>query len=139
MVVIFAQPQAWTLDCRYTSVCACLLCHARLIATPWNGAHQAPLSMALLQSKLRGWVARPSSRGSSQPRDLPNPGIKPRSPALRAVSLLLSHQGSPPLSSIPVRLPFLCSTGLLDFLVHWTHLVLLVASIHSSIQLPNVC
>ena len=69
MVVIFAQPQAWTLDCRYTSVCACLLCHARLIATPWNGAHQAPLSMALLQAKTLEWSARPCSRDSSQSRD----------------------------------------------------------------------
>ena len=29
------------------------------------------------------------------PGDLPNPGIEPRSPALQAGSLLLSHQGSP--------------------------------------------
>ena len=29
------------------------------------------------------------------PGDLPNPGVEPRSPALRADSLLLSHQGSP--------------------------------------------
>ena len=28
------------------------------------------------------------------PEDLPNPGIKPRSPALQADSLLLCHQGS---------------------------------------------
>ena len=29
------------------------------------------------------------------PGDLPNPGIKPESPALQVDSLLLTHQGSP--------------------------------------------
>ena len=35
--------------------------------TSWTVAHQAPLSMGILQSVL-DWVAMPSSRGSSQPR-----------------------------------------------------------------------
>ena len=69
MVVTFAQPQEWTLDCRHTRVCTWWLHHARLFATPWTGACQAPLSMELLQAKILEWVARPSSRGSSQPRD----------------------------------------------------------------------
>ena len=34
---------------------------------------------------------------------LPNPGIKPRSPALQADSLPLSHQGSPYCDSITVQ------------------------------------
>ena len=36
---------------------------------PWTVAHQAPLSMGVLQARLLEWVAMPSSRGSSQPRD----------------------------------------------------------------------
>ena len=33
-------------------------------------AHQVPLSMGILQARILKWVAMPSSRGSSQPRDL---------------------------------------------------------------------
>ena len=32
-------------------------------------AHQAPLSMGILQARRLEWVAMPSTRGSSQPRD----------------------------------------------------------------------
>ena len=32
-------------------------------------AHQAPLSMGILQARILEWVAMPSSRGSSQPRE----------------------------------------------------------------------
>jgi len=48
--------------------------------TPLTGAHQAPLSMVILQTILE-WFAMPFFRGSS------NPGIKLRSPALQADSL----------------------------------------------------
>ena len=41
----------------------------RLFATPETVAHQAPLSMGFLQARILEWVAMPSSRGSSQPRD----------------------------------------------------------------------
>ena len=37
--------------------------------TPWTIAHQGPLSMGILQTRILEWVAMPSSRGSSQPRD----------------------------------------------------------------------
>ena len=46
----------------------------------------------ILQARILEWVTMPSSR------DLPNPGIKPMSPAAPALqmdSLLLSHHGSP--------------------------------------------
>ena len=52
-----------------------LLCYdeslscVRLFATPWTAARQAPLSVGILQERLQEWVAMPSSRGSSQPRD----------------------------------------------------------------------
>ena len=32
-------------------------------------AHQAPLSMGILQARILEWVAMPSSRASSRPRD----------------------------------------------------------------------
>ena len=37
--------------------------------TPWTVARQAPLSLGILQARMLEWVAMPSSRGSSQPRD----------------------------------------------------------------------
>ena len=49
--------------------CAKSLSHVRLFATPWTVAHQAPLSMGILQARILEWVAMPSSRGSSQPKD----------------------------------------------------------------------
>ena len=36
---------------------------------PWTIAHPAPLSMGILQTRILEWVAMPSSRGSSWPRD----------------------------------------------------------------------
>ena len=45
----------------------------RFFATLWTVAHQAPLSMGILHTKILEWVAIPSSR------DLPNPVIKPMS------------------------------------------------------------
>ena len=38
-------------------------------ATTWTIAHQAPLSMWILQAGILEWVAMSPSRGSSQPRD----------------------------------------------------------------------
>ena len=50
--------------------CAESLSHGWLFATPWTVAHQAPLSMGILQAWRLVCVAMPSSRESSQPRDL---------------------------------------------------------------------
>ena len=36
---------------------------------PWTVAHQAPLTMGILQARILEWIATPSSRGSSRPRD----------------------------------------------------------------------
>ena len=47
-----------------------------LFATPWSVAHQAPWSMGF--SRREYW----SGLTFLSPADLPNPGIKPRSPAL---------------------------------------------------------
>ena len=65
----------------------CVLSHVRFFATLWTVAFQAPLSTGILQARILEWVAMPSSRGSSQPRDLSNPGIELRSPTLQLDSL----------------------------------------------------
>ena len=51
-------------------------------------AHQAPLSMEF--SRQKSW-----SLPYPSPRVLPNPGIEPKSPALRADSLLSEPPGKP--------------------------------------------
>ena len=60
--------------------------HVRLFVT-WTVAHQAPLSV-ILQARILEWVAISSSR------DLPDPGIEPRS----LTSLLHWQVGSLPLA-----------------------------------------
>ena len=62
--------------------------HVRLLAILWTVTGQAPLSMGFSrQEYFSGFPCPP-------PGDLPNPGIEPVSPVLRADSLPLSHQGS---------------------------------------------
>ena len=46
-----------------------LLQSCQLCATLWTAAGQAPLFMGIFQARMLEWVAVPSSRGSSQPRD----------------------------------------------------------------------
>ena len=65
------------------------LSRVRLFATPWIVAYQAPPSMGFSRQECWSGLPFPS------PGDLPDPGIKPRSPALQAEVLHLSHQGSP--------------------------------------------
>ena len=50
-------------------LCAWSLCSVRLFVTPWTGTCQAPLSIQIPQARILEWVAMPSSRGSSRPRD----------------------------------------------------------------------
>ena len=56
-------------------------------ATPWAAAHQAPLSMDILQTGVLEWVTMPFFRGSSYP------GIESRSPTLQADSFLSEPPG----------------------------------------------
>ena len=53
----------------YKTVCACVLSHGQLFATPWTVVHHPPLSMKF--SKQEYWSGLPFSysRGSFQPRD----------------------------------------------------------------------
>ena len=70
----------------YGAVCTqCVLSCVPPFATPWTVAHQAPLPMEF--SRQAYWSGLPFP----PPGDLPDPGIEPRSPALQADSLLLSH------------------------------------------------
>ena len=46
-----------------------LVSQSCLFATPWTIAHEAPLSVGILQARILEWIAIPISRGSSQPRD----------------------------------------------------------------------
>ena len=61
----------WSRGC---SLSECLL-HVKslscvqLCVTPWTIAHQAPLSMRILQERISEWAALSSSSGSSWPRD----------------------------------------------------------------------
>ena len=61
--------------------CAQLLSHVWLFATLWTIAHQAHLSLQILQARIPQWLPCPP------PGDLPNPGIEPRSPAMQTDSL----------------------------------------------------
>ena len=65
------------------------LSRVRLLATPWTAAYQAPLSMGF--SRQECWSALPFP----SPGDLPDPGIEPGSPALRADALLSEPPGKP--------------------------------------------
>ena len=57
---VFFTERACMLSC-FSSV--------QLFATLWTIARQTPLSMEILQARILEWIAMPSSRGSSQPRD----------------------------------------------------------------------
>ena len=46
-----------------------VLSHIQLFATLWTVAHQAPLSMGILQARILEWIVISFSRGSSQSRD----------------------------------------------------------------------
>ena len=57
--------------------------------TPWTGACQAPLAIGFSRQECWGGFPFPS------PEDLPDPGIKPGSPALQAESLPIELRGKP--------------------------------------------
>ena len=59
-------------------------------------ASEAPLSMGILQTRILERVSMPSSRA------FPNPGLKPRSPALQADSLPSEPPGKPKNTSVGI-------------------------------------
>ena len=76
------------------------------LAIPWTIACQAPLSVGFSRQEYWSGLPFPS------PGELPNPGIKPRSPALQADSLPTELQGKPhrklQFSSVAQSCPTLC-------------------------------
>ena len=76
------------------------LSRVRLFATPWTVAHQAPLSMGFSRQEYCSGLSFPS------PGDLPDPGIKPRSPALEADALTSEPQPWVCLCPLPLEPPF---------------------------------
>ena len=56
--------------------------------TPWNVAHQGPVSMGFPQQEYWGGLPFP------YPEDLPDPGIEPTSTAWQVDTLPLGHQGA---------------------------------------------
>ena len=60
-----------------------------IFVTRWTAAHQAPLSMGILQVRILEWVAYPFSRGSFQCRN------QTRSHALQTDSLPAGPPGKP--------------------------------------------
>ena len=66
-----------------------LLSRVRLFVTPWTVAHQAPLSMGFSRQEYWSGLPFPSSG------NIPDPGIKPRSPALQADALTSESPGMP--------------------------------------------
>ena len=73
--------------------------HAKLLQScstfcdPMDCSPPAPLSMEILQARILEWVAMPSSRGSSQPRD--RTCVSYISYIGRQVLYLQRHLGSP--------------------------------------------
>ena len=70
------------------------LSHVQLFATPWTVAYQAPPSMGF--SRQECWSGLPFL----SPGDLPDPGIKPRSPTLQADALPSEPPGKPPVNFV---------------------------------------
>ena len=70
-----------------------MLSHVQLFATPWTVAYQAPLSMGFSRQEYCSGLPIPSLG------DLPDPGIEPGSPALRADALPSEPPGKPIVAS----------------------------------------
>ena len=65
------------------------LSRVQRFATPWTVAYQAPPSMRFSRQEYWSGLPFPS------PEDLPDPEIKPRSPALEADALTSEPPGKP--------------------------------------------
>ena len=65
------------------------ICHVWLFGTPWTVACQAPLSMGFPSQEC--WSGLPPP----PPEDLPDPGIKPTSPALAGRFFTTEPSGKP--------------------------------------------
>ena len=71
--------------CMHAQLLSCVL----VFATPCTAAHQAPLSLGFSRQEYCSGLPFPS------PGDLPDPGIKPMSPALTGRSVIAESPGKP--------------------------------------------
>ena len=71
----------WGGQALYYKTCVCVLGHVQFFVNLWTVAYQAPLSMGFSRQEYWSGLPFPSLE------NLPNPGIKPGSPALQADSL----------------------------------------------------
>ena len=94
------------------------------LATPWTIARQAPLSMGFSRQEYWSGLPFPS------PRDLPDSGIEPRSPALQADSLPTELQGKPHFSISPSNE----YSGLISFRTDWFDLLAVQGTLKSLLQ-----
>ena len=76
------------------------LSRVQLLATQWTVAHQVPPSMGFSRQEYWSGLPFPS------PGDLPDPGIKPRSPSLQADALTSEPPGKPCQNAVTVLLLF---------------------------------
>ena len=84
------------MECVCVCACVCVLVtQSCLIVALWTVAHQVPLSMGF--SRQEYWSGLPFLT----PEDLPDTGIKPRSSALQADSLLSEPPGKSMWWNIP--------------------------------------
>ena len=70
LILPTADARTWAKSVGTQTLRAQSLSHVRLFATlwTWTVAHQAPLSMGILQARILEWLAISPSRGSFQPR-----------------------------------------------------------------------
>ena len=103
----------------YTTNCTSMLSCVQLFVTPWTAAHQAPPSMGSPRQEYWSGLPFPT------PGDLPNPGVKPGSPALQADFLQLAPHGKDEafLLNTPCFFFFLLFTGISGSLTGGTELL----------------
>ena len=77
------------IQCNMGSVVIQSLCHVQSFFTPWTIAQQDPLSMGFPRQEY--WSGSPFP----SPGNLPNPGIKPASPALAGRFFTTEPRGKP--------------------------------------------
>ena len=87
-------------------MCSAILRHScptlvQLFATPWTIVHQAPLPMGIQKVGILQWVAMPSSRGSSQPRDQTQVSHM----AGRFFTIWATREAQEPWSGLPISSP----------------------------------
>ena len=87
--VVMYGCESWTIKKAALAAPAHRFSRVRLFATPWTVAPQAPLSMGFFRQEYWSGLPFPS------PGDLPEPGIKPRSPSFEAGALTSEPPGKP--------------------------------------------